>query len=167
MLFRLAALFLALVVIPGPSPAAAVSYDAPLRSRLEVVRGFDRPVSAYGPGHRGVDLAAPPGAVITAAAGGVVAFAGQFAGRSLVSVLHADGIRTTYEPLATVDVVRGEPVTGGATLGTLAVGHPGCLATGGEVCLHWGALRGGNYLDPLSLLPDDIVLLPPVPDGPP
>ena len=153
-------------VIAGPVLPASVAYVAPLDGGLHLVRAFDPPTSDYGAGHRGVDLAAPPGAAVDAAGPGVVDFAGPLAGRTVISVRHADGIRTTYEPLATVEVVRGQQVRGGAPLGTLAAGHPGCLAPAGEACLHWGALRGADYLDPLSLLRTGrIVLLPPV--GPP
>ena len=155
-----------LVLVPSPTPPTPVTYAAPLVGGLHVVRAFDPPTSDYGAGHRGVDLAAPPGAVVLAAAPGVVDFAGPLAGRTVVSVRHADGLRTTYEPLDSVAVRRGQAVIGGAPLGTLAAGHPGCLAPAGDACLHWGALRGADYLDPLSLLETgDIVLLPPV--GPP
>ena len=156
-------LFLGLLLLPGPAPPAPVTYQPPLPRPLSIVRGFDPPASDYGAGHRGIDLAAPQGAVVNAAAGGVVAFAGPLADRAVVSVQHPDGIRTTYEPLALIDVKRGQRIVTGAELGTLAPGHPGCQATGGEVCLHWGALRGDDYLDPLSLLENgEVVLLPPV-----
>lgn len=146
----------------APSAPVAVRYVAPLAGRLRITRGFDPPLTPYGAGHRGVDLSVAPGAVVVAAASGVVAFAGRVAGRTVVSVRHADGIRTTYEPFATVNVKRGETVSGGARLGTLATGHPGCPATEGAACLHWGALIGAGYIDPLTLLSrDDIVLLPP------
>jgi murein DD-endopeptidase MepM/ murein hydrolase activator NlpD len=75
----------------------------------------------------------------------------------VVSVDHADGLRTTYEPVDAV-VGAGARVARGAMLGTLAGGHVGCPA---DACLHWGLRRGETYLDPLALLrPPRIRLLP-------
>jgi len=79
------------------------------------------------------------------------------AGRPVVSVDHAGGMRTTYEPVDPV-VGAGRPVARGTVLGTLVGGHAGCPVT---ACLHWGLRRGEVYLDPLSLLePPEVRLLP-------
>ncbi|MEO9223347.1 MAG: M23 family metallopeptidase, partial [Mycobacteriaceae bacterium] len=85
---------------------------------------------------------------VLAAADGTVVFAGALAGRGVVSVQHADGLRTTYEPVTAV-VVQGAVVVRGQLLGVLAPGHPGCSAA---ACLHWGVRRGEVYLDPLRLI---------------
>ncbi|MGI8870570.1 MAG: murein hydrolase activator EnvC family protein, partial [Mycobacteriales bacterium] len=114
----------------------------------QVTRSFAPPATAYGRGHRGVDLAAPPGAPIRAAGAGVVSFASPLAGRGVITVRHAGGLRTTYEPV-TASVRVGQPVAVGAPIGRLAAGHLDCPAA---ACLHWGLLRGADYLDPLALL---------------
>ena len=113
-----------------------------------VVRRLDPPPQPWLAGHRGVDLAAAPGAEVHAAGGGTVSFAGSVAGRGVVSVVHAGGLRTTYEPV-TATVHTGEAVTAGQSLGALEAGHPGCPVA---ACLHWGLRRGEQYLDPLALL---------------
>ncbi|WP_127497239.1 murein hydrolase activator EnvC family protein [Actinoplanes solisilvae] len=113
-----------------------------------VVRPFDPPPQPWLAGHRGVDLAAPPSSVVRAAGPGVVVFVGRVAGRGVVSVAHAGGLRTTYEPV-TASVSRGSVVARGDPLGLLEPGHPGCAAS---ACLHWGLRRGSTYLDPLTLL---------------
>jgi murein DD-endopeptidase MepM/ murein hydrolase activator NlpD len=113
-----------------------------------VVRPFQPPSTPYGPGHRGVDLGSTAGSTVLAAGDGVVAFAGRIADRELVSVQHADGIRTTYEPVAPL-VATGDVVRRGQPIGVLWAGHPECAAA---ACLHWGAKRGETYLDPLRLL---------------
>lgn len=140
---------------PGPPWARAARPGAPvtpfrwpLDGPPRVVRRFDPPPQPWSPGHRGVDLGAARGAVVRSAGDGVVLFAGRIAGRGVVSVRHAGGLRTTYEPVeprVSVDDV----VTAGAPLGALTAGHAGCPA---EACLHWGLRRGETYLDPLSLL---------------
>ena len=128
-------------------PPAPVAYSAPV-SPLVVLRGFSAPASAYGPGHRGVDLAAPAGTVIVSAGAGAVSFAGSVAGRGVVVISHADGIRTEYEPVRPT-VSAGQLVTRGQPIGVLHGGHLGCPP---GACVHWGARRGTVYLDPLLLL---------------
>ncbi|HET9382822.1 MAG TPA: M23 family metallopeptidase, partial [Streptomyces sp.] len=121
--------------------------------RPAVVRGWDPPATAYGAGHRGVDLAAPPGAPVRAVAPGRVSFAGRVAGRGVVSVeLAGTGtppLRTTYEPLRP-SVEKGDEVAAGDVLGTLDTPSH---CTGPSPCLHWGLRRGETYLNPLALLP--------------
>ncbi len=130
----------------------------PLPDPTEVVRAFHPPDVAWGPGHRGVDLAAGPGTPVLAAGHGRVSYAGILAGRGVVAIRHDGGLRTTYEPLR-VTVHVGQPVEAGAVIGTLLAGHPGCPRA---ACLHWGLLRGDTYLDPLSLLGSGPVRLLPL-----
>jgi len=85
---------------------------------------------------------------VLAAGAGTVVFAGQVAGRGVVSVDHPGGLRTTYEPVSPT-VAAGDLVAKGQQIATLAPGHPDCTAV---ACLHWGARRGADYLDPLRLL---------------
>jgi murein DD-endopeptidase MepM/ murein hydrolase activator NlpD len=129
-----------------------------------VVRPFLRPASAYGAGHRGVDLAALAGQEVRAVASGTVTHVGRVAGRGTVSVLHPSGVRSTYEPVAAT-VTVGEVVERGARLGRLEVTGSHCQ----PACLHLGALRNGTYLDPLVFLagPRPVRLLPlaQAPDG--
>ncbi len=166
----LGTLLTALVVaVSAPTPSTAgppaltgggttaAGWTAPFSGEPVPTRPFEPPAHAYGPGHRGVDLAGVPGEPVLAAGDGVVVFAGMVAGRPVVSVDHPDGLRTTYEPVDRV-VAAGQQVARGARLGTLAAGHAGCPV---EACLHWGLRRGETYLDPLSLLaPPRVRLLP-------
>ncbi|MGY1722558.1 M23 family metallopeptidase [Blastococcus sp. SYSU DS0533] len=164
----LAALLLGLVVLAGGVPATAspttagarapeASWSAPLPGEPVVARPFEPPPHPYGPGHRGVDLAATPGSPVLAAGDGVVVFAGMVAGRPVLSVDHPDGLRTTYEPVRPA-VGTGRAVRLGEPLGVLEPGHGGCPVA---ACLHWGARRGEAYVDPMSLLrPPRVRLLP-------
>ncbi|WP_342663102.1 M23 family metallopeptidase [Gordonia shandongensis] len=136
----------------GAPASARAGYDWPLAPRPSVVRSFDPPAQRWLAGHRGVDLAAPAQSAVLAARAGSVVFAGPLAGRPVVSILHPDGLSTTYEP---VDprVRRGEQVVTGQVIGYLVAGHEGCRRA---ACLHWGARRGtgrlADYLNPLGLL---------------
>ncbi|MER8187422.1 M23 family metallopeptidase [Kitasatospora sp. NPDC094015] len=114
-------------------------------------RRFEPPAARWAAGHRGVDLAAPAGAPIRAAAPGVVVFSGPVGGRPVVTVQHTGSgdppLRTTYVPVTGTTVV-GSAVSAGDVIGTLADSGDHCAAS----CLHWGLLRGDRYLDPLALL---------------
>ena len=131
---------------PGSNAAARTpALGWPLDPPPAPVRPFEAPEHAYGPGHRGVDLAGAAGQPVLAAADGSVVFAGRLADRELVSIEHAGGLRTSYEPVHP-SVKVGERVTEGQPIGRLQPGH--CPAP----CLHWGAREGDAYLDPLALL---------------
>ncbi len=128
--------------------SAVAEYVSPVPSPLRVVRRFDPPASRYGPGHRGVDLGVGGGQLVRSPADGIVIFAGPVAGRGVVVVRHPDGISTEYEPVTPL-VHRGDPVHQGDPLARLSGTDAGCARPN---CLHWGARRAGNYIDPLSLL---------------
>ncbi len=131
-----------------PAASSAAGWIAPLPEPLTVTRAFDLPANPYAAGHRGVDLAGNPGEQVRATGAGRVVYAGPLAGRGVLSVEHADGLRTTYEPVLAL-VSAGIEVTPGQVIGTLQPGHAGCPVA---ACLHWGLRRGDVYLDPLLLL---------------
>ncbi len=120
----------------------------PLTPRPHVTRNFEPPATPFGPGHRGVDLEAAAGQQVLAADMGVVVFAGQVAGQGVVAVDHDGGLHTTYLPI-TPNVAAGDQIYRGQPLGTAVPGHPGCPTA---TCLHWGARRGTEYIDPLALV---------------
>ncbi|MGQ0744267.1 MAG: peptidoglycan DD-metalloendopeptidase family protein [Acidimicrobiales bacterium] len=105
-----------------------------------IVEGFRAPEAPWGPGNRGVDLEAAAGEPVVAASGGRVAFAGVIGPGRHVSIVHADGRRSTYAFLAEVSVRRGQVVAAGETVGVAA----------GPV--HFGVLAGQQYVDPEPLL---------------
>ncbi|MFD9699981.1 M23 family metallopeptidase [Lentzea sp. NPDC059081] len=144
------ALVLATTLLSPPESRFAWPVPAP----HQVVRAFEAPATPFGPGHRGVDLSAASGSPVLAAADGLVVYAGAVAARTLVSLHHEGGLRTTYEPV-TPAVPAGRQVRRGDVIGHLQPGH--CPSP----CLHWGARRGHAYLDPLRLVsPGRVRLLP-------
>jgi murein DD-endopeptidase MepM/ murein hydrolase activator NlpD len=108
-----------------------------------VLKPFDPPATPFGPGHRGVDLAARPGEPVRAALAGEVRFAGQVAGHGWITVDHGGGLDTTYGWIDPRVVGAGDRVDAGDVLGSLAADASH---------LDWGARLGGDYIDPLSLL---------------
>jgi len=107
--------------------------DAPVRD------GFRLPSTPYGPGNRGIEYATVPGSVACAIGAGVVIFAGPVAGRGVVTVAHADGLRSSLTGLASVGVAVGDRVVQGTALGTTTT------------ALHLGVRRGDDYIDPATL----------------
>lgn len=158
---------LAAVALATSAPVSAedARLEWPLRPRPAVVRTFDAPTPTWQRGHRGVDLGAAPGQTVFAAGAGTVVFAGELAGRPLVSVAHPGGLRTSYEPVRPA-VRAGQRIDAGAALGALLAGHAGCAAA---ACLHWGAMWGpasrADYVDPLGLLPTADIRLKPLAGG--
>ncbi|MCT1451398.1 M23 family metallopeptidase [Corynebacterium sp. p3-SID1145] len=158
--FLLLSIFLPLAAFAagaGAGPAAAyVDPTTGSPTAAHVTRSADIPEHNWLAGHRGVDLAARTGQDILAAKDGVVAFTGVVAGVPVLSVDHADGIRTTYQPVhATVKV--GDEVEEGEVIGRLAP------SSGGHDGLHWGARTGPDaYINPLTLLDAPQIRLKPV-----
>lgn len=126
--------------------AAALSLLPPVDGPVD--RPFDPPARPWGPGHRGVDYRVPPGTPVRAAADGVVGFAGGVAGGLHVAVDHAGGLRSSYAYLARVDVVAGQGVVAGDTVGLSGGTGPGH----GSGVVHFGVRQGGRYVDPLGLI---------------
>ena len=128
----------------------------PLEPLPAVRRSFDPPASKYGRGHRGVDMDARVGQSVHAVDAGTVTPSGMGAGRGTVTLRHAGGLESTYEPLEE-RVATGALVPSGAVIGTIG-GPSHCT---GRPCLHLGARLGEDYLDPMLLLGGvRIVLLP-------
>lgn len=124
-----------------------------------VQRLFDAPAQRWASGHRGIDLAAVPGTVVTSPADGTVVVAQRVVDRSVVTIRHDDGLRSSLEPvLATVGV--GTRLAAGQPLGTVEA--PPARSHCPVRCLHWGVRDGETYVDPLALLPGagPVVLLP-------
>ncbi len=152
---RLAAFFvvLALVLSATVSPAHASTYRPPVDA--PVVDGFRLPDGPYGAGNRGLEYATSPGTAVRAIGAGLVVWAGPVAGNLAVTVLHPDGLRSSYSYLAEVRTKVGLRVTSGTLIGTA-----------GER-LHLGVRSGGVYLDPAALFTSAAVHLVPLADDDP
>jgi murein DD-endopeptidase MepM/ murein hydrolase activator NlpD len=137
-------------------PAPEVPWLWPVNVRREVTEPFRAPAHDYGPGHRGMDIAAAPGAVVHAPADGVVAFRGVVVDRPLLTIDHGSGFVTTFEPLESA-LAAGDAVSVGDEIGTVAVGghtEPGAM--------HLGVRWNGAYINPMPLFGEvpRAVLLP-------
>jgi murein DD-endopeptidase MepM/ murein hydrolase activator NlpD len=122
--------------------------DPPVDGPL--VRGFEEPAGPYGPGHRGVDFGAAPGAPVRSPASGRVTFAGPVAGPAWLTLEVTPGVLVTLGPLRGMAPSTGQAVTAGERLGTLASGHESGAPT--RAALHLSLRVDGVYVDPLPWL---------------
>jgi len=131
----------------------------PVAGARSVVEPFRAPAHDYGPGHRGMDIAAT--GEVRAPADGVVAFRGVVVDRPLLTIDHGDGLVTTLEPMQSA-LAPGTAVRRGDVVGTSASGGHAPSGT-----LHVGVRWNGVYINPMLLFGDvpRAVLLPCGADG--
>jgi murein DD-endopeptidase MepM/ murein hydrolase activator NlpD len=154
--------FIPLLAVPGGSRALVLTANAGTASassstsgtlawplRGPILRGFEQPSNPYSSGHRGIDIGAPPGTPVHAAADGVVHFAGKVAGSLFVSIDHDGGLQTTYSWVSEVDVHKGDHVAKGDVVALSGEGHPGSSE---PTHLHFGVKKDAEYVDPLQYL---------------
>lgn len=158
MWFRMLGLVLLVGFAVGGSPAPAAAapptaqlgaWNWPVSGAHALARPYVAPAGPYGSGHRGLDIRAPLGTPlgtpVLAPADGVVHFAGVVVDRPVLSLEHADGVLSSFEPVQTT-LVAGDRVSRGQVIGTLLPGH--CASP----CLHLGVRVGGKYVNPLLFL---------------
>ncbi len=137
------------VAAADPPPAYIPPVDAPVSDP------FRAPPTPYAAGNRGLEYATVPGTPVRASGDGTVVFAGAVAGTLHVTLSHADGLRTSYSFLATVEVVVGQRLRQGDRLGT----------SGDR--FHFGVRSGDIYLDPVLLFAGGPVVVELLPTDPP
>jgi murein DD-endopeptidase MepM/ murein hydrolase activator NlpD len=127
------------MVLQWPLPATGV--NSLYGERADPLDGLERH-------HNGVDLEASLGAVVGAAADGVVIWAGWNAGHGRqVIIEHAGGFRTGYSHLSQLLTYLGSSIRTGDPVGL--VGNSG-RSTGPH--LHFEVTRDDLYVDPLDVL---------------
>lgn len=127
-------LMLLSLIPPPPEP----SWDWPTEGAKIVLREFQAPLTPWGPGHRGLDLAAT-GTTVVAPVSGVISFSGAVVDRGVLTITTATGDRVSLEPV-TSPIEAGSMVTRGQDIAVLNDGH--CA----RLCLHLG-LRTGEGIN--------------------
>lgn len=132
----------------GDSPAEGTASSTaplawPLRGQLTSLFG-----TRWGRLHTGIDIAAPSGTPVGAAADGVVIFVGWLGGYGrLVLVEHPGDIITAYAHLSSFTVSTGQEITAGTSVGGI-----GCTGRCTGNHLHFEVRVDGRPVDPLPYL---------------
>jgi murein DD-endopeptidase MepM/ murein hydrolase activator NlpD len=112
-LARMAVFERALEGIPQVVPASIEAITSGFGYRRD-------PFNGQGAMHSGIDFKGPIGSPIFAAGPGRVAFAGQKSGYgNAIEITHGNGMLTRYAHLSRIDVIIGQDVAAGATIGGL------------------------------------------------
>ena len=118
--------------------------------------GRTDPFSGEGAMHTGVDLSAPQGTLVHAAADGIVVHAEWSGGYGrLVIVDHGNGVQTYYGHLARFEVVTGQEIRRGDILGK--------SGSSGRVTsphLHYEVRVGGTPMNPYQYLAKSALSMP-------
>src|SRR5215467_4498361 len=152
--YALTASLLGLMLV-APPPLRADTTPATDRQEQQGLRWpvKGKITSRFGPRglfhlHRGVDIKAPKGTPVHAAAAGTVAFSGrQSSYGRVIKIDHPNGLRTIYAHNSQNFVSTGQHVKAGAVIG--AVGQTGHATTNH---LHFEVRRHDVARDPLPLL---------------
>jgi alpha-beta hydrolase superfamily lysophospholipase len=152
--FAALAVLVGIAVLAGfapPASAAPVTYVAPVNG--PVIDPFRPPSTPYGSGNRGLEYSTTPGGVARASAPGRVTFAGQVGGALHVVIQHADGVRTSYSFLRSIEVRSGQVMRQNDPVGTT------------NDTFHFGARIGDAYVDPAILIESGPARVHLIPDG--
>lgn len=146
----------------GPVEAGAIwrtgrnRWQLPVPAGTLLIRDLDLPSQPWLPGHRGIDVQRRPGSVLLAPAAGQVSVARVVAGRPVVTLLHADGHRSSFDPAVAL-VPPGTTVAANTPIAVVGDSTGHCPHSD---CVHWGVRWGDTYVDPLDRGPVHVRLLP-------
>jgi murein DD-endopeptidase MepM/ murein hydrolase activator NlpD len=145
---------------PSSSPARVLPSSAALAEPVRLRGAFAWPmrgdiVARFGPGasgerYNGIEIAAPIGTPVLAAADGVVAYAGNEVANlgGLVILKHGDGWTTVYGHASRLLVQRGQSIKKGQTIAS-----SGDTGSVDRPELHFEMRKGRTPVDPLGQLP--------------
>ncbi len=104
----------------GASAASAARFVMPVQGN--VIRGYDRQRN------QGIDIAAPAGTPVKAAEAGTVSvISADTNGKGIVIIRHPENLLTVYVGVSDVSVNKGDKVSRGQAIGTVAAGDPAFL----------------------------------------
>ena len=142
--------------VPEPEPIPEDTYNGgaflwpcPASTRITSDYGNRQsPTAGASSNHKGIDIGAPYGSDIVAAADGEVIFSGYSnGGGNYIMIDHGGSLYTVYMHASSLCVSKGEKVTRGQTVAK--VGSTG-ISTGNH--LHFGVSLNGAYVSPWNYL---------------
>ncbi len=123
------------------------AWAVPVAGEYTITARFGQTGPQWSAGHTGVDLAAPVGRPVLAAAGGRVTYAGwdgPYGQR--IEITHLNGTKTWYAHLSAITVVDGESIAAGGAIGL--IGSTGNV-TGPHLHYEVRPLPGRQPVDPV------------------
>lgn len=131
----------------GDGGASGFLWPCPVSHRITSGFGLrDVPMAGASANHRGIDIGAPSGSAIVAAASGrVTTSTYNYSAGNYIVVSHGNGVSTVYMHASALYVSEGEMVAQGQKIA--AVGSTG-YSTGPH--LHFGVIVNGSYVNPLN-----------------
>ncbi len=132
---------------PAPVADMASQQTAPAKDAPLSMPAQGNIIRAYSKGRNdGIDIGAPAGSPVKAAASGTVAaITTNTDGIQIVVIRHEDGLLTVYTHVVDLTVARGASVSKGQTIGKVKAGDPSLL--------HFEVRRGMDSQDPTDFLP--------------
>lgn len=123
----------------GQQRTAASAAQFAMPAAGNIIRGYAPPKN------EGIDIAAPAGTPVKAAAAGTVAAITQDTAQTPIIVIrHEGGLLTVYAGVAGITVKKGDTVTKGQTIANVRSGNPSFL--------HFEVRRGAASTDPMPFL---------------
>ncbi|WP_432255966.1 peptidoglycan DD-metalloendopeptidase family protein [Limimaricola sp. AA108-03] len=131
---------------PAPEPQPVAEQAQPKASAM-AMPAQGSIIRAYAKGRNdGIDIGAPAGSAVKAAAAGTVAaITTNTEGIQIVVIRHPDELLTVYTHVVDLTVERGASVTKGQTIGKVKAGSPSLL--------HFEVRKGMESQDPTDYLP--------------
>lgn len=106
----------------GEQATAASAAKMAMPVSGKIIRGYDRK------SNQGIDISAAAGAPVKAADGGTVTvISADTTGKGIVILRHANNLLTVYVGVGGVSVKKGDKVSRGQSIGTVAAGNPAFL----------------------------------------
>jgi murein DD-endopeptidase MepM/ murein hydrolase activator NlpD len=127
---------------PADTTASASGFIWPVAGTVTSGFGY-----RWGRLHEGIDIAAPSGTAVHAAASGTIIYAGGLGGYGNIVVIdHGGGLSTAYAHLSSIWVAGGSVSQG------QAIGAVGCTGSCTGPHLHFEVRVNGSAVDPLGYL---------------
>jgi len=138
---------------PTQSAGQEPSLAMPLAAQTpdDTINQYVAPMTEYGEGHRGIDLAALIGDSVLSPADGIISFSGKVGFRNAVSVRFGASLTASMEPVCS-SLVEGTEVLMGEVIGSVCQPDPEYLWHCEITCLHFGTRSDAGYFSPLALM---------------
>ncbi|MEY3933491.1 MAG: hypothetical protein RLZZ606_90 [Actinomycetota bacterium] len=117
----------------------------------DTLNDYIAPMSEYGEGHRGIDLATLVGDEVFSPANGEISFSGKVGYREVISVKFGNSLTASMEPVCS-ELVKGTQVLMGDVIGLVCQPDPEYVWHCEMTCLHFGTRSEAGYFSPLALI---------------